>query len=267
MSSARQGKRTDAGEAARVLSETFPGSPLIPYMQHELAFAAAVDNDLPAAREAYVVSRGKVTGNGRKAEEGYVAALLAAEGGPNAAAATLHLDNFAGHGAQEAATLSFERLWQWRTEGKFAEWNLPVGFFSKFAKAAARSGETERARSVYEEAASRFQPSDDYFAMILDFAEFHRKQGETAEAAALLSRRLTDAPPAFRSEVRLRAGACRLESGAPRRGPQGIPRDRGRGRPARDRRPGAVPRGVDHGGRGGSRGSDGGVRPPGPLAG
>ena len=171
-------------------------------MQHELAFAAAVDNDLPSAREAYVVSRGKVTGNGRKAEEGYVAALLAAEGGPNAAAATLHLDNFSGHGAQEAATLSFERLWQWRTEGKFAEWNLPVDFFSKFAKAAARSGETERARSVYEEAASRFQPSDDYFAMILDFAEFHRKQGETAEAATLLSRRLKDAPPAFRSEVR-----------------------------------------------------------------
>ena len=202
MSAARQGKRTDAGEAARVLSETFPGSPLIPYMQHELAFVAAVDNDLPAAREAYVASRGKVTGNGRKAEEGYVAALLAAEGGPNAAAATLHLDNFAGHGAQEAATLSFERLWQWRTEGKFAEWNLPVDFFSKFAKAAARSGETERARSVYEAAASRFQPSDDYFAMILDFAEFHRKQGETAEAATLLSRRLKDAPPAFRSEVR-----------------------------------------------------------------
>jgi len=202
MSSARQGKRAEAGEAARGLSETFPGSPLIPYMLHELAFAAAVDNDLPAAREAYVVSRGKVTGNGRKAEEGYVAALLAAEGGPNSAAATLHLDNFAGHGAQEAATLSFERLWQWRTEGKFAEWILPVGFFSKFAKAAARSGESERARSVYEEAASRFPPSDDYFAMILDFAEFHRKQGETAEAATLISMRLKDAPPAFRSEVR-----------------------------------------------------------------
>jgi len=201
-SAAREGKRTEAGESSRLLKEKFPGSPLIPYMHHELAFAAAVDNDLPAAREAYAVSRGKVTGNGRKAEEGYVAALLAAEGGPNAAVATLHLDNFAGHGAQEAAALSFERLWQWRSEGKFAEWDLPVGFFSKFARAAARAGETERARAVYEEAVSRFQPSDDYFAMVLDFAEFHRKQGETAEAATLLSSRLKDAPPAFRSEVR-----------------------------------------------------------------
>jgi tetratricopeptide (TPR) repeat protein len=202
MSAAHEGKRADAVEAARALSETFPGSPLVPYMQHELAFAAAVDNDLPAAREAFAISRGKVTGNGRKAEEGYVAGLLAAESGPNAAAAALHLDNFAAHGAQEAATLSFERLWQWRTEGRFREWELPVDFFSKFARATARAGEIERARSVYEEAVSRFQPSDDYYAMVLEFAEFHRKQGETAEAAALLSKYLADATPAFLSEVR-----------------------------------------------------------------
>jgi hypothetical protein len=198
---ARGGKRTEAGESLRLLEEKFPGSPLIPYMQHDLAFAAAVDNDLPAAREAYGVSRGKVTGNGRKAEEGYVAALLAAEGGPNAAAATLHLDNFAGHGAQEAANLSFERLWQWRTEGKFADWDLSPGFYAKFAKAAARAGEPERARALFEEAVPRFPPSADYYTLVLDFAEFHRKQGETAAAAALLAKLLADAPPAFRSEV------------------------------------------------------------------
>ncbi|MBF8258521.1 MAG: SLT protein, partial [Actinobacteria bacterium] len=198
---AREGKRTEAGESLRLLEEKFPDSSLLPYLLHEVAYAAALDNDVAAAREAFGLSRGKVSGSRRKAEEGYVAAVLAGEGGSTAEAATLHLSNFAAYTAHEAAALSFERLWQWRTEGKFAEWGLPVGFFSKFARAAARSGETERARSVYKEAASRFQPADDYFAMILDFAEFHRKQGETAEAATLLSRRLKDAPPAFRSEV------------------------------------------------------------------
>jgi len=202
MSAARGGKRPDAALAGRSLSEKFPGSPLIPYMQHELAFAAAVDNDLSAAREALAVSRGKVTGNGRKAEEGYVSAVLAAAAGPNAAAAALHLENFAAHGAQEAATLSFEQLWKWRTEGRFAEWSLPVEFLSKLARAAARAGEIERARAVYEEAVSGFTPSDGGYAMVLDYAEFHRKQGETAAAAALLSARLADAPPAFLSEVR-----------------------------------------------------------------
>ncbi|MGZ8461000.1 MAG: tetratricopeptide repeat protein, partial [Candidatus Deferrimicrobiaceae bacterium] len=76
---AREGKRAEAGESLRLLEEKFPGSPLRPYLRHEVAYAAALDNDLPAARESISVSRGAVKGNGRKAEEGFVVALLAEE--------------------------------------------------------------------------------------------------------------------------------------------------------------------------------------------
>src|SRR5512140_273713 len=199
---ARVGKRVDAAESLRILGESFPASPLLPYLRHEVAYAAALDNDTAAAREAFGFSRGKVSGSRRKAEEGYVAAFLAGEAGPTAEAATLHLENFSVYPAREAGILSFERLWKWRADGRLAGWDLSAGFYAKFAKAAARAGEAERARALFEEAARRFPPSDEYFALILDFAEFHRKQGETAAAAALLDKHLADAPPAFRSEVR-----------------------------------------------------------------
>ncbi len=45
-------------------------------------------------------------------------------------------------------------------------------------------------------------PSAEYYALVLDYAEFHRKQGETAAATAILEKLLADAPPAFRSEAR-----------------------------------------------------------------
>ena len=199
---AREGKRTEAIDSLRLLKEKFPDSPLLPYLHHEIAYAAALDNDLPAARESISVSRGAVKGNGRKSEEGYVVALLAEEGGPTAGAASLHLENFASFTAQEAATRSFDRLWQWWREGRFTAWDLPAGFYAKFAKAAARAGEPERARTIFEEAIHRFPPSEDYYALVLDYAEFHRKQGETAAATALIEKHLADAPPAFRSEVR-----------------------------------------------------------------
>jgi len=199
---AREGKRAEAAEAAGRLGELFPQSPLVPYLQHEIAFAAALDNDLPAAREALAASRGKVTGNGRKSEEAYVVARLAEEGGATAAAASLHLENFSTYAAQEAATLSYERLWRWRTEGGLAEWGLPVGFYGKLARAVDRAGDTERARAVYEEAMGKFPPADEYYAVLLDYAEFHRKQGETAEATALLTKVLADAPPQYQSEAR-----------------------------------------------------------------
>jgi len=199
---ARGGNRAGAGESLRLLEEKFPDSPLRPYLRHEVAYAAALDNDLPAARESLSVSRGAVKGNGRKSEEGFVVALLAEEGGPTAEAASLHLENFASHTAQEAATRSFERLWRWWLDGRFAEWDLTSFSWVKFAKAAARAGEPERARAIFEEAIRRFPPSGDDYALVLDYAELHRKQGETAAAAALLEKHLADAPPAFRSEVR-----------------------------------------------------------------
>lgn len=201
MASARDGKRQEAAEAARRLEERFPQSPLVPYLRHEIAFAAALDNDLPAARAALAVSRGKVTGNGRKSEEGFVAAVLAGEGEPTPESAALHLENFSAYSAQSAATLSYERLWQWWKEGRLAAFDLPVGFYAKLGKAAGRAGDAERARSVYEDALTRFPPSDEYYAMVLDFAEFLRKQGETEEAIDLLEKRFADAVPAFRSEA------------------------------------------------------------------
>ena len=199
---AREGKRTEAGESFRLLEEKFPGSPLLPYLRHEVAYAAALDNDVAAARDPFGLSRGKVSGSRRKAEEGYVAAILAGDGAPTAEAATLYLENFSAYAAREAGILSLERLWKWRADGLLAGWDLSPGFYAKFAKAAARAGEAERARALFEEAVLRFPPSGEYFALILDYAEFHRKQGETAAAAALLEKHLADAPPAFRSEAR-----------------------------------------------------------------
>jgi len=198
---AREGKRAEAAESLRLLKEKFPDSPLLPYLRHDIAYAAALDNDVAASREAFGLSRGKVVGSRRKAEEGYVAAFLAGEAGPTAEAATLDLENFSVHTAQEAGIRSFERLWKWRVDGLLAGWDLSPGFYAKFAKAAARAGEAEWARALFEEAAQRFPPSGEYFALILEYAEFHRKQGETAAAAALLDKHLADAPPAFRSEV------------------------------------------------------------------
>ena len=201
-SAAREGKRTEAGESLRLLQEKFPLSPLLPYLRHDVAYAAALDNDVAASREAFGLSRGKVSGSRRKAEEGYIAAFLAGEEGPTAEAAAMYLENFSAYSARDAGILSFERLWKWRADGLFTGWDLSPGFYAKFAKAVARAGDAERTRALFEEAIARFPASEQYFAMLLDYAEFHRKQGETAAAAALLEKVLEDAPPAFRSEAR-----------------------------------------------------------------
>jgi hypothetical protein len=213
VAAARERKRAEASEAAARLNGLYPQSPLIPYLGHEIAFAAALDNDVPAAREALAVSRGKVAGNGRKAEEGYVAAVLAEGEGAAPAAAALHLENFATYTAQDGATLSYERLWQWWKDGRIAEWNPGVAFYGKFARAVNRAGDPERARSVYEEAVRTFPPSDDYYAMVLDYAEFHRKEGETAAAMALLRKELADAPPPFRTEARFLTARVEWKAG------------------------------------------------------
>jgi len=199
--SAREKRRGEAAGALKRLEELFPRSPLVPYLQHEIAFAAALDNDLPAAREAFAVSRGKVTGNGRKAEEGFVAARLAGGGEPTEEAARLHLENFSSYPAQPAAALSYERLWTWWKEGRLSAFDLPPGFHAKLGKAIWRAGDAERARAVYDYAVSRYQPSDGYYSLVLDYAEFLRKMGETAVASALLAQRFEDALPAFRADV------------------------------------------------------------------
>lgn len=199
---AREGIRTEAEGSLRLLEEKFPGSPLLPYLRHDIAYAAAFDNDVAGSRAVFALSRGKVSGSRRKAEEGYLAAFLAGEGSPTPEAAALHLENFSKYAAREAGTLSFDRLWKWRADGLLAGWDLSPGFYAKFAKAAALAGETEKARALFGEAVARFSPSEEYFALILDYAEFLRKQGNTTASAALLEKHLADAPPAFRSEAR-----------------------------------------------------------------
>ena len=218
-----RGSGPKRGSRSVLLEEKFPGSPLLPYLRHEVAYAAALDNDVAAARDPFGLSRGKVSGSRRKAEEGYVAAVLAGDGAPTAEAATLYLENFSAYAAREAGILSLERLWKWRADGLLAGWDLSPGFYAKFAKAAARAGEEERARAIFEEAARRFPPSGEYFALILDYAEFHRKQGETAAAAALLEKHLGGRPAGVPVGGPLPPGAGGVEGGAARGGAQGVP--------------------------------------------
>jgi hypothetical protein len=230
-SAAREGKRIEAAEALRLLEEAFPGSPLLPYLRHEVAYVAALDNDVAASRQAFGLSRGKVSGSRRKAEEGYVAAFLAEEGVPAAKAAALHLENFSTYTAREAGILSFERLWKWRADGLLAGWDLSAGFYAKFAKAAARAGEAERARALFEEAISRIEASGDYFAMVLD----RRAVGKAS------CRRPAGVPVG--GPISPRTG--RMEGGTTRRGAQGVSRYRGGGCASGDGGPCVVPRRVD----------------------
>jgi soluble lytic murein transglycosylase len=201
LSLAREGNRSEAAAVLDNLVAIFPRSPLVPYLAHALAYAAAIDNDLPAARTYREISGGKVTGNGYRAEEGYIGARLLEADGPSAKAAEAHLENFSAHPAQEAASLSMERLRQWRQEGKFEEWNLPIAFHGTFAKALSRVSENEAAKTVYAEALRAFPPSDDYYTVLLDDAELLRKLGDTSGSRALLDRAAPGAPQAFRNEL------------------------------------------------------------------
>jgi len=202
MAAARGKKRVEASEFMARLERQYTVSPLVPYLRHEIGYAAVLDNDLRLAAAALSVSRGSVSGGNRKSEEGYIAAVLAEEAGPAPEAAKLHLDNFAAYSAQSAAALSYERLWGWWKEGRLESFDLPVGFYAKLGKAVVRAGDAERARVVYDNALNRFPPSPEYYAMVLDYAEFLRKQGATAEATDLLAKRFEDGLVAFRSEAR-----------------------------------------------------------------
>ncbi len=205
---AREGENGEAIATFERLADLFPNSPLVPYLAHELAFASAKTGDIPSATRYWEASRGKVAGNGRRAAEGYVAARLAeeaaAEQGEKAGwkkAAEAHLENFSSYTVQEGAGLSMDRIWEWRENGKLSECDLPVAFYGKYAKALSRAGEDERARAVFQEALESFPASDEFYNVLLDYAEFLRKQGETSAARSLLVRAAEDAHRAFRSEV------------------------------------------------------------------
>jgi tetratricopeptide (TPR) repeat protein len=203
-----EGKPSEAAGVLEQLVSLFPDSFLVPYLAHELAFAAAKEGDVPTARKYSEISRGKVSGNGRKAAEMFIAAwLMETEGGEQEPgdsgkkAAEAHLENVSSYTVQEGAALSMDRLWRWREEGKWGAWGLPVSFYRKFAKAVFRAGEDGRARAVYQEVLEKFPPSDEYYNVLLDYAEFLRKQGETSRAGTLLAREMKDAPQPFRSEA------------------------------------------------------------------
>jgi len=146
----REGKPEEAAKTLERLSSAFPQSPLIPYLAHELAFAAAKAGDIPSARKYFRLSRGKVTGDRRRADEGYIVARLMEEpeeepegeqeGKPERdkqrrKVAEAYLENFSSATVQEGGLLSMERLWEWCREGKLSEWDLPVTFYGKYAKA------------------------------------------------------------------------------------------------------------------------------------
>jgi soluble lytic murein transglycosylase-like protein len=94
-----------------------------------------------------------------------------------------------------------ERLKGWRRGGKWKEWDLPVSFYGKFARGLSRISDGESAREVYAEALRISPPSDNTWPVLLDYAEFLRKAGETTASRALLDKALPEAPPAFRNEV------------------------------------------------------------------
>jgi len=211
---AGEGNVAGGAAALETLQKTYPESPLVPYLAHELAYAAVKDDDLAGARTFFEKSQGAVIGNGRRAEAGYIAARLmerdespspppeAAEGPvPPVKAAWAHLDNFSAYTVQDGGIRSMERIWKWKSDGSLARLDLPVAFFGKLAKALAMAGENDRAKTVYKEAIRQYPPSDDYFTVLLDYAEFLRKQWDTKEAKSLLAKASEGAPPAFKSEL------------------------------------------------------------------
>jgi len=244
LSLAREGRRGEASEVRDRLASSFPESPLLPYLSHELAFAAAKADDLATARREWARSRGTVSGNGRAAEEGYLAArLLEKESSlpeipapsppaeapgeealdemmrammegepavrspaairflPTPEAARAHLKNVSDYGVQEGAALSMERLWTWRADGSLSSLDLGGGFYGKFANALFRAGEPEKAGEIYQQAVDLHPPPEEYYSILLDYAEFLRKQGDTAKAKALLDGAVEGAPGSFRAEV------------------------------------------------------------------
>jgi tetratricopeptide (TPR) repeat protein len=225
---AREGNFEEAISTLDRLKASFPRSPLLPYLAHELAFAAAVEEDIPAARKYFRASRGKVVGKRRKAAEMFISARLMEERGREhekdrdedqaeeqyekqgeerkatiewKKAAEAHLENFSSNTVQEGSLLSMNRLWGWREEGRLSKWGLSVSFHGKFANALFRAGEEERALAVYLETIEKFPSSDQYYEVLLDYAEFLRKQGDTSGARSLLDRTVKDAPAPFRSDA------------------------------------------------------------------
>jgi soluble lytic murein transglycosylase len=217
LSLSRDGRSAEAGATFDRLAREFPGSPLIAFLAHELAYTAARKKDLETMARYLATSRGKVGGNGRKAEEGYMAALLLEGAAPDAAAARAHLENFVSYPAHEGAIFSMERIWTWRSDGTLKTWRLPVMFYGRYAKALARAAEGERAVAVYEEALAAFPHGDDYYSVLIDYAELLRKQGSTARSKRILLKAHDNVIPApLRHEMEFLEGRVDWKAGRTR---------------------------------------------------
>lgn len=193
LSFVREGRLAEAASAYDNLVAAHPQSPLAPYLAVELAYRAALVDNLALARPWFDAARGKVSGPERRSEENHLAARFEEEVDP-VRAAELHLTNFVSYSAQDAGARSAERLASWHREGKFSAWGLQAPFYGRFAKALFRAGDADRARMLYREALRKFPVSADTAPLLYDFAEMLRKQGDTRGSRALLEQAIAASP-------------------------------------------------------------------------
>jgi soluble lytic murein transglycosylase len=212
MSYAREGNLTEAAATWDNLVAGTPGSPLVPLLAIELSFLAARQDNLALAGRWYEAGKGHANGTARRAEAGYVAARLQEAADP-ARAAGLHLQNFSSYSAQEGGTLSGERLAAWWHAGRLTDWNLPIGFYARYAKAVFRAGDAVLARQLYRDALRRYPISEEYLSLMYDFAELLRKLGDTRASRALLGQAVSASPAGVCSEASFLLARVRWRSG------------------------------------------------------
>src|SRR3972149_3744962 len=255
MGAARDGKRSEAGESLRTLEEKFPDSPLLPYLHHEVAYAAALDNDVAGARMALERSHGKVGGGYRKSEEGFVAAFLAEEGGPSPEARVAAPFELRGvHGARGGGPLLRAAL-EMAPGGTLRRVGPVAGVLCEVRQ----GGHARRGTGTGACALRRGGPPVSPLGGLLLPGPGLRRVPQ--EAGGDHGRRRTAREAAPSRAARLPVGGPLpsrprgVEGGTARGGAHGVPEDRGGGRASRDIGAGPVPRGMDRGGRGGPRGS------------
>ena len=238
----RRGESDGSGGSLRQLEEKFRVSPS-PVSPARHGLRGRPDNDVAGSREAFALSRGKVSGSRRKAEEGYITAFLAGEAGPTAEAAAMHLENFSvllrrGMPVPSPST-ALEVACRRPLRG--------VGPVAGVLREVRQGGRPCRGNGKGEGAlrgrGPPFLPFGDYFALILDYADSCGSRGTPRP------RRASGEAPGGRTAGvpfggPLPPGTGRMEGGATRGSAQGVSRDRrGERFPGRRNGHGISPRG------------------------